>query len=301
MKWKDFSIVIVTKNRYSQLLESVISICDNLLKPLTIIIVDGSINVNTTIIRRIMNICRKRGINLQHIKDYSNLAQCRNIGFSNVHTKYFSFIDDDQYTPKKWTSHVKNIFRDNSKIDVLIGPLLSKHLHNYWNIIWLDINRDQLQIEGRVNFTPGANTCFKTEFLQKNNISFNNRFTYAAEDWGISYVLQKKHAYMYQTPRLTVLHDCRVTIGSFFKQWFKYGQGIQEYHTFYFLEKQHRFVSKITSTIRLLTARYPIYPNQKKMRLIPGYILLNISFLLGYIYSLLRQTAKNYMRSIKTK
>lgn len=287
MLWSDFSVIIVTKNRYHQLSESISSICNNSIKPKNIIIIDGSIIKKENTIFLIKSICNKSKIQLKYIYSYENLAQCRNIGISKVDTKYFGFIDDDQYTPNTWVSNVKNIFTKNPEVDILIGPLSSRYLKNYWNSIWFDINKYQLKTEAKVNFAPGANTCYKTSFLKQNHIYFDKRFTFAAEDWGISYLLNKSNAFMYQTPRLTVLHDCRTTIFSFMKQWFSYGIGIHQYHYYYLLKKEKNFINKSLSVIKLLFSSYPIYPNSKKPYLYPGYTVLNLSYLVGYLQSLI--------------
>jgi len=286
MIWPDFSVIIVTKNRYHQLSESINFICNNTIKPKNIITIDGSIKRNKYFISLIKSICDKSKINLKYIYSYENLAQCRNIGILKVNTKYFGFIDDDQYVSNTWVSNVKNIFSTSQKIDVLIGPLSSRYLKNYWNLIWNDINEYQLKTKGKVNFAPGANTCYKTSFLKQNHIYFDKRFTFAAEDWGISYLLNKSNAFMYQTPRLTVPHDCRKTIFSFMKQWFSYGIGIHQYHYYYLLKKENIFINKL-SVIKLLFSSYPIYPNGKKPYLYFGYIVLNLSYLAGYLKSLI--------------
>ena len=289
MVWNDFSVIIVTKNRYSQLLQSITSISNNSLKPTIIIVIDGSDKIDKNLITLIKTTCNKARVEILYIHHNANIAQNRNIGISKVKTKYFGFIDDDQYVPRNWILNVKNIFSSNQKIDVLTGPLLSKYPKNYWNMIWLDINKQLLKTEGRVDFVSGANTNYKTGFIRKNDICFDTRFTCAAEDWGISYKLQEKHAYIYQTPRLTVLHDFRTTIFSFIEQWYRYGIGIYEYHHFYLMTKSDSLLNKLFTAIRLLFSRYPIRRNRKSIYLIPGYIVLNISFFIGYLHSFLQQ------------
>src|SRR3989344_4715428 len=111
-KGKKFNIdlVIVTRERYPQLINCINHILSNSIKPKRIIIVDSSSNYNKKIKDEIVNLGEKAGIILNYLKvPHQGVGCSRNIGLLNVESSYFAFVDDDEYVPKLWLRRVSGI------------------------------------------------------------------------------------------------------------------------------------------------------------------------------------------------
>lgn len=268
-------IIVITRDRYNQLFDCIKHISNNSVKPVRVIIVDASSNFNSKAITAIHNLLNSKGINLIYLTiKQRGIGYSRNIGLKHIVSKYFAFIDDDEYLPISWIETVARIFWTNKKLHVLCGPKIPRNLHNYWNRVWTSLSSNEFDYKGVAKSIPAGNSVYLTSFIRKNELKFNYKLKFASEDLAFSKLLLRKKAIMYFDKDIWVHHDCRTTLFSFVKQWFFYGVGKNIYHKLYFKNK---------TLLRNMRSTYPYTGGWKQINTLPGLILLNIVFLFGYI------------------
>lgn len=279
-------VIIVTQQRYSQLLECVSCICNNTQKPARLTIVDSSSNRDQKTLASISRLCRLHSIQLTLITIQDlGIAHSRNIGIKSVSSTYFAFVDDDEYVSENWCRVVCNFFRTNRKYQVLCGPKIPKNSNNYWNQTWASVIESTFSYSGLADFVPSGNSCYRTSFVREHQLLYDERFKRSGEDQAFYFNLMNLGASCYFSHDLSVRHDCRPSLVPFIKQWFSYGKSI---HCFYHLylskgETGKKFSSN--SMIKFLLSFYPFRGNRLSIKLLPGLSILNLAFLLGLFFS----------------
>ncbi len=289
MKAYGIDVVIVTRNRYPQIIKCVQKICLNTRKPKRIIIIDSSISSIRDLYKDIVSqICKSSGIKiLTVIIPHKGIAYARNYGLEQIKSKYFVFLDDDEYAPKNWLKNISDLININQDVDILHGPLIPGDLKNYWNRVWGLLLRENSQLEGKVQFLNVGNSVYRTKFVKENKLKFDERFTHASEDKAMFNELEKVGAKMYFSNRIWVKHDYRKTFTSFIMQWFHYGESMHKYNMWYKHNGDITNLGKIPITISGLLEIFPFQPGYN-ISILPGILILNLSFLTGFIVSFLR-------------
>lgn len=280
-------VVIVTNERYPQLLKCVKYLCANSLKPKNIVIIDSSNNFNK-VVKKIFLLIENNAIQLKYLKvPHKGVGYSRNVGLLNVKSPYFAFIDDDEYAPEFWLQRIRGIFNSHKEVHVLAGPKIPNDKNNYWHKVWEALLKKEFSYKGRVDVIPSGNSVYLTSFIKKNKIKFDERFKQCSEDQAFSYDLRKRKANIYFHKDLWVEHDVRKSLIPFIRQWFFYGVNKHLFHKLYFGSGTISEFIKIPITIRNLGKTFPYRVDNMEFNIIPGIILLNLTFLVGFMYSFL--------------
>lgn len=279
-------VIIVTKDRCLQLLECVKHVCANSLKPKNLIIIDSSSNFDEDSNNEILTLSKMKDIKLKYYNiSHKGVGFSRNVGLQKVKSPYFSFIDDDEYAPKHWLKNISKIFKSQKNIHVLAGPKIPKDNNNYWHQIWEALLKNEFSYVGKTDTIPSGNSSYLTSFVKRHDLKFDQRFKVCSEDQAFSYELRKNNANMFFHKSVWVKHDCRRNLTPFIKQWFHYGENKHLYHQLYLGSGSIFEPSKICVTYRNFRKTFPYKANLERTRILPGVVLLNTVFLIGFSYS----------------
>jgi glycosyltransferase involved in cell wall biosynthesis len=293
MKKFNIDVIIVTRNRYPQLVKCVGSLFAGSLRPANLIIVDGSDRLDKKIKVKIAALSRKSGIGLIYLKiPHRGVAYSRNQGMSLVRSSYFAFIDDDEYAPRRWLKNVSKLLTDKKNIDVLAGPKIPSDSKNYWHRLWRSLLEREFDYIGRVDTIPSGNSIYSTSFVKKHNLKFNETFKQCSEDQAFSWELRKIKANIFFHKDLWVRHDCRKTPEAFIRQWFYYGLNKFIYQKKYLGSGGISEPTRWTTTFINFRKTFPYSLSLSSLDILPGAVLLHFVFLAGFLYSFLNLNEK---------
>lgn len=283
----DIDIVITTKGGSTQLLKCVTFISKNNPLPHQIIVVDNNDEFSEELFQQIKTICSKKNLHLKYLfKTKIGLSRARNLCLSQVDAPYYAFIDQDEYVHSKWISKLINFLNLHKDVDVVTGVKKSTDPNNYWNMIWDEIYRPGLTFQGPVDFASSSNTCYRTKFIRKNHITYDDSFTKSSEDRVFSYRLTQAHAKICFSAKIWLYHDFRNTFKSFIHQWLEYGKSMFTYHHKYLDKSLHKQFKYYISSLHPTRLDTPL-------TLLPGFLLLNLTYSFGYLKGSLLQLRDN--------
>jgi GT2 family glycosyltransferase len=289
MKTSEIDVIIVTRNRYKNLLKCVKSVCLNSIKPKVLLIIDSSDVNSGRAIQIIKSLCSSNGLKLSYNKiNHMGIGYSRNIGIRNVYSKYFAFLDDDEYPPKNWLKNISEIFKNDNKLIVLAGPKIPLDKHNYWHNVWRNLMEYEFNYIGFVESFPSGNSIYKTDITKNLKLKYDERFKQCSEDQAFALELKRKNIKIYFHKKIRVKHDLRRNIQSFAKQWFYYGTNKFLFHKIYMGSGNMFQIEKLSRSIYNLSKTFPYLPKTLRIKFIPGIFLANFAFILGYIIAFIK-------------
>ena len=142
----DVSIVIVQRERFSSIIESLKSLFATIENDIKVVVVEGATPKN---IREELAIMQKnREFTLVSLDYFITPNEARNIGLNYVNTNYIVFADNDIFYQSNWLKHLyENARKNNSDFVaplICIGPPLASKIHH---------------AGGDLKITPNVNTC----------------------------------------------------------------------------------------------------------------------------------------------
>jgi|SRR3989304_557632 len=279
-------IIIVTKNRYRELLRCVKHICVNSLKPINLIIIDSSKNLNKQVKNELYVLSKESGIELKYAEiPHKGVGYSRNLGLQKVESSHFAFIDDDEYMPKFWMDRVSRLFGSKKDVQVFAGPKIPLLKNNYWHRVTRSLIEYEFNYVGSVETIPSGNSIYLTSFVKKHKVNFDERFKQCSEDQAFSYELRKHKANILFHKSIWVKHDLRRSLIPFARQWFYYGVNKCLYQRLYLGSGSLFQPSKFFISLRNFKKTFPYVGSFRNVDILPGIIFLNVVFLIGYLYS----------------
>ncbi|AFY84591.1 glycosyltransferase family 2 protein [Oscillatoria acuminata] len=141
------TLVIVPRERFSCTRESLESIYQYTDIPFNLVYVDG--NSPKGVRQYLEEQARLHGFNLIRVDRYLSPNKSRNIGLSQVKTKYVAFLDNDVVVSPGWLEHLINCAEETNA--TVVGPLMcqDKPVHEIVHFaggeshIWTDNNGDR--------------------------------------------------------------------------------------------------------------------------------------------------------------
>lgn len=247
MKKRSFpvDVIILTKNRYSQLLRCVTYLAFNNVTPKRIVLVDStpSEGVDQTTISILREVAHLKKIIFLYRKiPDKSIAYARNQGILLTKSKYFAYLDDDEIASPNWIETIQRLFSKNLHQLVITGTLHPSQLDNYWNKVSEVIYGTAYHFEGRAEFAVGGNTAFNRQILKKIYPLFDERMLFSGEDWMFSQKWIGMGGNIFHSYHLKVRHDCRTSLSGTFQQWVRNGLG--GYQLFFYrqpFEKKYFF------------------------------------------------------------
>ena len=283
-------VIIVTRNRYEKLLRTVSFLITGIKKPQCLLIVDSSDQSDLFYIYVITQLCDQSHIILKYYKvQHRGISYARNIGIKKAKSDIIAFLDDDELPTKIWAKLIIDRFSSNPSVKALTGPKYSLYPRNYWNRVWDGISRGIYpRNSGWTAFVSAGNSCYRKKFLIKAKFLFDERMKgVASEDSVMSRNFYDLNVKIYFDKKLIVYHEFRTDLKGFAKQWFNYGKGTFEYHKFYTLAGVNK--ADLNGLIRVWNAFLFSYsrtkPKGTKYNYIPGFIIKDICFSIGFFFS----------------
>lgn len=280
-------VIIVTKDRPEKLFRAVNSVLANNDSPTTIIIVDGSQKKSFPFRMYLASLCKKNKVDFiyKSIKKPSISLQ-RNIGISLTTSDFFVFLDDDEVPPLDWVEKIKKVFLDKQKM-VITGYRKAYYPENFWNTLWEHILTFERTNRGYRDFMISSNTAYRTSFIRKYNLLFDNRIKIASDDVLMSYKILETGHKIYVEPNIFIYHDFRINSYSFFKQWYGYGYSTFQAHYYHLTNEQLNLKSFFTifssyKNSMLWATQFP----EKKVFLFFILSIRDLFFTVGYIVGL---------------
>lgn len=272
-------IAIVTHSRDEQLLRCISHILGNSRLPRQIIIIHSQPARYCTTKPQIMRLCRQVGVQIRYIHaSHRGISYSRNIAVRHVTSPLFGFIDDDEYPPADWLERVHGIFTAAPSVQVVSGPKIPSDLSNYWNRIWYELYRRSLGDVAETDFVTSSNSFFRTGFIRKYGIGFDEEFRTSSEDLVFSHRLINHGATMMYYGTVVDYHDFRTTLSGFVRQWYGYGR------TMALFEKKYMGLSGSASWHRVRhISRGCRLLRESGFSIWPGLILLDLSLWAGYL------------------
>lgn len=192
------TVIVPVYNREDKLKETIISIENQNCKDFEILIIDdGSTDDSKIVIESLM----KDYNNIKYIyKENGGVSSARNLGIKNVKTKYFSFLDSDDFYKTNFVEKMLNAIRENNADIAACGYEKIKNGKRS-KVRNLFIKEDILlnYILGKNNFC----TCtfvFNTNFINKNNIFFDEDLSYGED---ITYFIES----LSKTNKVVIVKD----------------------------------------------------------------------------------------------
>jgi|GEM_PF-4123452 len=185
-------VIILTKNRYQQLLRVATCLLLNSVPPKTLIVIDSSNEKDfLQTLHVIGQIAKQQKVVFlyKRVRE-KNIATARNIGVELSHSQYVAFLDDDEVPPLDWVAVVRETFLEDKRRFVITGVKIPSYPNNYWSQVWEGMNRKYYEMNGKTSFAPGGNTAFKREAVHKLGKLFDERFFFSGEDWSFSLKLK---------------------------------------------------------------------------------------------------------------
>jgi glycosyltransferase involved in cell wall biosynthesis len=282
-------IAIITREREEKLLKCIKHVANNSVIPHSIIIVKTRPFVKNEILVQIKNILIQAGIRLKYkqINDFG-ISYARNMALSMVTDDIFAFIDDDEICPKNWIKTAENILSKHQNVTLLTGYKEIFFKNNYWNHVWKELCKRSEKAECFTEFATSSDTFYRISLIKKYNIVFDNDFNTSSEDLVFSHKVIQRGGLIWFSYKVKVKHEFRTSLLSMVRQWFDYGKT-----TYLFQYKYINSGSFLNSLSNILYLLQGIRTEDKKFNLIPGLIVVDISFGCGYLYKALTTVFKN--------
>lgn len=284
-------VLIVSRERLDSLWHCCQAVLNNSLLPKTLIIIQANNSANAKQVKeKISKIARSKGLSLifKNVADLG-ISYSRNLALHEVTSPYFAFIDDDEIVPSNWLSVAATIWKKYPDLTAISGPKIPKQIEqNYWHWVFYKlIIEPTLQQEQTVDFVTSGNSFFKTAFVRKNQITFDNSFARASEDEVFSLKLQQAGALFKFFPQLTVQHQTKTKFKAICQQFFTYGEmGLRFHH-----EYHDPYSKKIKRFLKCLFFIKPFQIGQwqkNNPKLNFGYLSINSAYRLGRIWGLIK-------------
>lgn len=242
----DFSVILPTYNRLTQLKEALQSIIKQDYADYEIIVVNDGSTDGTEEYLKTVAIPNLRSISQEN----RGPAAARNAGLEIAQGKYIAYTDDDCIVPSNWLSSFKNLF-ESTDADIIGGAVYnsvhknifsetSQHITNFF-VEYL--NRDGKQSP----FLTSNNIAYRADVIKKVG-GFDERFKKAGgEERALNWKILCNGGKSVFSPDIVVEHNHNMNFRKFVRQQINYGRGA------YIL---HRVVGKeLNSKSQIITFR----------------------------------------------
>ncbi len=279
----DLTLTIPTLNEEMNIGECLKSFLNTGVK--NIIVIDGGSEDNT------VQIIKKFNVNLIQVKKLG-LANQRNIGISNVKTKYTALIDADMRgvygSFEKMISDLEKNNYDGVEAFIKPSSITSYFDKSYQCIMEININK-----LGKRKMI-GTPTVWKTEVLKKNN--FDPYFSGPSDDTDLCYRLFSK-GYIFGGSSAIIEHVHRSDFTSYVKKYFWYGKGDAQF----ILRHPERLLSILIHQLFNYPIKFSFISLLKKQIFpIPFMICSGLLRFLGMIFEIFKKILKRKDKVYKT-
>jgi glycosyltransferase involved in cell wall biosynthesis len=220
----EFSVIIPTYNRLSQLKLTLQSIFNQDLDDYEVIVVDdGSTDgadhyLKSLATPKLKLICQNN----------KGPAAARNAGIKHSQGKYIAFTDDDCTVPVNWLRSFRNIFETN-KADIIGGAVKNSNKKNIYSEVSQHITNffvEYLNQEGKASpFLTSNNIAYRADVLKKVG-GFDERFRKAGgEERALNWKILCAGGKSIYISEIIIEHNHEMDLSGFVRQQLNYGRG----------------------------------------------------------------------------
>lgn len=192
------SVIIPTKNEEDVLLECLVSIFNQSIRPLEVIIVDGGSTDGT------LNIAEKFNVKILKEESFSSPANARNLGINVAKGDILLIMDADVQLQSDCLKCALEKFRDKDVMIVL--PTESNVDHSYFECLqrkWNEGTRSLLSIGLKRAKTSGFVAFFRMQVFEK--VKFSTKYGFGEDDDLITKIEKEFKGY-----KTVVAQECKV-------------------------------------------------------------------------------------------
>jgi glycosyltransferase involved in cell wall biosynthesis len=283
MTLENLTLTIPTLNEEENISNCLSSFIDSGVK--NIIVIDGGSDDET------VNIIKKYNVKLIQLKKLG-LANQRNIGISNVKTKYTALIDADMRSVKgSLEKMIQDLEEGNyDGVEAFIKPMETKSYYDKSYQCIMEININKL---GKRNMI-GTPTLWKTSVLQKNN--FDPYFSGPSDDTDLCYRLSSK-GHVFGGSSAIIKHVHRSDFKSYVKKYLWYGKGDAQF----VLRHPERFFSILKHQLFNYPIKFSLISTLKlQISPIPFMIVSGLLRFFGMVIEIILKILKRKDRIYKT-
>ncbi len=154
------SVIIPTYNEEKLIRKCLLSLRNQSLKPLEIIVVDGSSTDSTvSIVREIADIVL--------IEKRRRVGYARNLGASRARGELLAFIDADTIVEKNYIEKVTHYFNEKRQVQAAGGYLLPLDNDVDYRLFWVYSNLVKLFSWFNLGWFSGTNVVYRKNFFKK--------------------------------------------------------------------------------------------------------------------------------------
>lgn len=220
----EFSIILPTYNRLSQLKLALKSIFNQEFVDYEVIVVNDGSSDGTEEYLKTLTMPKFKCVR----QDNNGPAAARNAGIELSRGKYIAFTDDDCIVPPNWLSSFKYIFESNG-VDLIGGAVQNSNKKNIYSEVSQHITNffvEYLNQESKSStFLTSNNIAYRADFLKKVG-GFDERFRKAGgEERALNWKIICNGGKSVYAPDIIVEHDHEMVVARFVKQQLNYGIG----------------------------------------------------------------------------
>lgn len=256
------------------------SLVNQTYKEMNILIVDDGSTDDTL---RIVNDYAQKYNNIEIIyKENGGISSARNAGIENIKTKYFGFVDSDDYVEKDmFEDMMREITLSDSDVCVC-------------NFRWVWDKKDRVTIEGPYNNSREAitrqyatlwNKIYKTEILNKYNLNFPNGyryedayFLYCMASNNIKYCFVNKVFVNYMQRKGSITHTHNDKVKDMIEVFYRIKNYYDKYHFNEFNDELEFIFAKFFLGNSFLRTCQIMDANERNRVLDMSWDILNVSF-----------------------
>ena len=219
------TIMIITRDRHDGLTRLLNALLRQTHQPDQVLIIDSSNIRVDTILKEFPSLPIK--CIYEKEKGYS---VARNRGLRAVRTDLFATVDDDESVPENWVESILKVHNAYPEATAVQGKIMSEPNNSVLATVeQLHMNKwflRNLEVDGRFNTLSTKNSSFKTVFLRKFGIRFNEMplfNKYGGEDVDIANQIVSKSLEIRYSAAICSFHYERKTLLDYLKQRFRKG------------------------------------------------------------------------------
>lgn len=248
------SVIIITKNRSSQLLKCLRSLSRQTTKPSEVIVIDSS---------DVQQRPRPQDNSLSLVYRYApqySIPAARQLGLDTAKYSLALFLDDDCTAERNWLKKMTDLSTKYPNACLIAGSLIHMPSGSLYAQIIKDIRRQRIRSAGDCHFLYFniENCLIRKRFIRKHNIKFDE-FLYH-EDFA-DFALQVKLAggKIFISNQTKVYHHERQNLRSFLRQRFKNSGNFARLKIKWPDQKFHFFASSRSGFLPILIYRIREY------------------------------------------
>ncbi len=259
------SVIIVTRNRQSELLHCLGSLVAQSVPLDELIIVDNNSTDDTR--KVVNNFKRNTSIPVRYVMEKrTGYPIVYNRGLKEAQHPWVAFIDDDCVADSEWLAAIKVALKEKSHASALIGPSATYFEINIFSLTTLFFDRlwklNARKKEKIIDFEilDNKNVAYNMKFLIENNISFDeSRLMYgngASEDCDLGMQIQVKSGQAFFVNGMKITHKDPTNFFLYYRKLISSVVAHQQYEKKWSYYREKKLIVKRSMTLKSYLVKF---------------------------------------------